>query len=135
MTRRLYLDEPQLAAIGFDQAMIATLRKLSEFVALVDRQTATAEDVEDAGASIVALQAAMTTAQGDIDDLEDGTTVIPTYVQKDQQTAPSFTPYAGQDVSAAYVEAEAQATDDAVAALASTVDDLITALQAADVLT
>lgn len=57
------------------------------------------------------------------------------YVRQDQAAAPAFTPYAGQDVSAAYVEAEAQATDDAVKALALVVDQLKTALQTANVLT
>lgn len=57
------------------------------------------------------------------------------YVAKDQEAAPTYTPYAGQVVSAVPTQAEVQAIDDAVVTLAAAVADLITALQTADVLT
>jgi len=44
------------------------------------------------------------------------------YVKQGQAARPSYSPYGGQAVSAAYVQSEAQATDNAVKALATAVD-------------
>jgi hypothetical protein len=57
------------------------------------------------------------------------------YVKSGVVAAPAYTPYAGQTVSATYVQAEAQATDNAVKALGAAVHNLIVALQSAGALT
>lgn len=51
------------------------------------------------------------------------------------EAAPMYTPYAGQTVSNPPTQAEMQALDDAVVALATAYDDLVTALQTAGLLT
>lgn len=51
------------------------------------------------------------------------------YVQQGQTAHPSYSAYAGQTVSAAYVQAEAQATDNAVKALGTAVAAINTKLQ------
>lgn len=130
-----YFDRQELRNIGLSEPMINTMEKIKDFVDLVDTASATQTQLDATDSDLDDTIAALVVLQGEIDDVEDGSTVIPTYVQKDQEAAPSFTPYAGQTVSAGYVQSEAQATDDAVGSLASTVDSLITALQAADVLT
>ena len=121
--------------------------------------------VNDLSATIADLAAAvarLTTAEGDIDTLDADlaahiaapdphpqyqteTEGDARYVRQDQTAAwadPSgalvrttFASYAGQNVSAAYVEAEAQATDDAAKAVSQRLAALITDLRANGTLT
>ncbi len=84
----------------------------------------------------------LTTAQTDITALEDA---LPLYVLKAQTAAwvnptgtltrTTFAAYAGQTVSAAYVQAEAQATDNHVKVLSERLAALVTDLRANGVLT
>lgn len=134
---RLYLDERSLRAIGLSEPTIATFRKLTEFVEAQEALAATQGALNAAEVDIATLTTAVnanttknTTQDGRLDTLE----AAGPYVEQDGAAAPAYTAYAGQDVSAAYVEAEAQATDDAVAALATVVETLITRLQTANVL-
>jgi hypothetical protein len=55
------------------------------------------------------------------------------YVQQKKAAAPVYTAYSGQTVGAVYSQAQAQATDDAVKALAAIVASLITTLKSAPV--
>lgn len=152
MAAKLFLNEPELRRLGMGEPNIATLRKLVA-QANVQAQIDAANEGIDANASSIAELAANDTAlqgqienQGNqIDDLQDGSAVLSgridaydalaPFVRQDQSAAPVYTPYAGQTVSVLYTQAEAQATDDAVKALGVAVDALITALQAANVLT
>lgn len=51
------------------------------------------------------------------------------YVRSGQTAHPSYSPYGGQTVSAAYVQAEAQATDNAVKAASTAIDAINSKLQ------
>ena len=57
------------------------------------------------------------------------------YVRQNQTTAPVYSAYGGQTVSAAYIQAEAQATDNAVKAVSAALASLVTKLQTINVLT
>ncbi|MEN3973113.1 hypothetical protein WJS89_10575 [Sphingomicrobium sp. XHP0235] len=71
MTKRLYLNEARLAAIGFDPAMIATLRKLTEFVALELEQRETQQQLDAADADLTTLSLVVVQEQANIDAAED----------------------------------------------------------------
>jgi len=118
---KLFLDERELRAAGLSERNIRTLRTIAAFV---DLQT----QVSDA-------QNAIDTAATDIAGLVANDEALQAQIDAMSAAAPSFTAYAGQTVSAGYVQAEAQATDDAVKALAVSHGALITALQTAGVLT
>ena len=135
---RLYLDERQLRQIGLDEPMIRTLRKLTEFVeaqeALEAAQTsidANADDIADLAANDVILAA----ADAALDTRIDAYDALAPFVRQNQAARPSYTPYAGQNVSVGYVEAEAQATDDAIVALSTAFDTLLTRLDTVNLLT
>lgn len=140
MTRRLWFNEPAWQALGLTLDQIAFLRRLAEFLALVDAQSETAGDVADAGVAITALQAAMTQAQADIDALE----AAGPYVEQDQtaawadatgtETRTTFATYAGQTITNPPTQAEVQAIDDHVKVLSERVAALINDLRANDTL-
>lgn len=125
---RLYLNERKWREVGFSEADIRTLRKLTEFVEAQEALSAAqgAIDANEADLATLttannALAARVTTAEGDIDTLQSAGP----YVEQDQAAAPSFS---GQTISNPPTQAEVQAIDDALAGL-------ITALQTANVLT
>lgn len=149
---KLYLSTQELRAAGFSEPMVRTFQKLAEFVdqqaALAVAQAgvdANADSITDLAANDVALDTRIDTlttrantadtALASLDTRIDAYDALAPFVRQDQAAAPAYTPYAGQTVSAAYVQAEAQATDDAVKALGAVVDDLKTAIQTANVLT
>jgi hypothetical protein len=106
---RLYLDERKLRTIGFDEAMIRTLRKLTEFVEAQEALEEAQADLADQG-----------------DAIDDANTDI---------AANNAAINAGQTVSVGYVQAEAQATDDAIKALATSYATLLTRLDTVNLLT
>ncbi len=141
---RLFLDEIELRRIGMSETNISTLRALAKFVDLQsqvstaqDDITANADSIAELAANDVALSAeisANTSAISTLDSRIDAYDAH-SFVDQDQAAAPAYTPYAGQTVSVGYIQAEAQATDDAVVVLGAVVDGLKTALQTANVLT
>lgn len=134
---RLYFGERRFREIGLDEANIATLRKLTEFVEAQEAIAAAEAALETQGDAIDAANTDITAANAAINALDariDTLEAAGPYVEQDGAAAPSYTAYAGQDVSAAYVEAEVQAIDDAVAAIGTALDTLIDRLQTANVL-
>lgn len=135
---RLFLDERNLRDAGVSEQNLRTLRVLTAFV---EQQQA----LEEAQAELVSQGDAIDAANGDItaanlainalDGRIDAYDALAPFVRQDQVAAPAYSAYAGQDVSAAYVEGEAQATDDAVEAVGAALASLIAALQTANVLT
>ena len=135
---RLYLNERQLRDVGLDEPMIRTLRKLTEFVeaqeaiAAAEATIATQGDaIDEANTDIAAANAAINTLDGRIDAYD----ALAPFVQQDQAARPSYTPYAGQTVSNPPTQAEVQALDDAVEALSTAFDTLLTRLDTVNLLT
>lgn len=121
---RLYVDVNELRRNGWSEPMIRTFQTVAEFVS-VQRELEQAQDDISGNSSAISS----------LDSRLDAYDALAPFVRQDRAAAPAYTPYVGQDVSAAYVEVEAQATDDAVFALGAVVGSLITALQTAKVLT
>lgn len=135
---RLYLNERQLRDIGLDEAMIRTLRKLTEFVETQEAIAAAEAEITAQGTAIDEANTDITAANAAINALDARLDVYDAnapYVSQDDAAAPAFSAYAGQTVSAGYVQAEAQATDNAAKANATAIAALIAALQTANVLT
>jgi hypothetical protein len=138
MAGNLFLDEKNLRAAGVSETNIRTLRRLTAFViqqeALAEAQDEIADQgdaIDDANTDITALNTAVNTLDSRIDAYD----LLAPFVRQNQAANPAYTPYAGQDVSAAYVEAEAQATDDAVVALSTAFDTLLDRLDTVNLLT
>lgn len=124
--------------LGLSEPAVRALEKIAEFIeAQADieaAQTAIASQgdaIDAANTDIVAANAAINTLDGRIDAYD----ALAPFVRQNQAARVTFTPYAGQTVSAGYVQAEAQATDDAVKALATVVDTLQTRLDTVNLLT
>lgn len=148
---RLFLDEPELRRLGMSEANITTFRALAAFVTQqagldtvttdvsgLDTRLTTAESEINALQSTVAdttAEDAQNTRLNSAESRLGAYDALAPFVRQDQAAAPAYTPYAGQTASVGYVQAEAQATDDAVLALGAAFDDLVTALQTANVLT
>ena len=135
---RLYLDERRLREIGFDEPMIRTLRKLTEFVEAQEAIEEAQGDIDANATDIAALAAndvVLAAAEAALDARIDAYDALAPFVRQNQAARPAYTPYAGQNVSVGYVEAEAQATDDAVLALSTAFDTLLTRLDTVYLLT
>ncbi len=135
---RLYLDERELRAVGLSEPMIRTLRKLAEFVETQEELAAAQAAIIDNGDAIDAANTDITAANSAINALDtriDAYDALAPFVRQNQAANPAYSAYAGQDVSAAYVEAEAQATDDAIKALATAFATLLTRLDTVNLLT
>lgn len=124
--------------MGFSEVAIRTLEKIADFidtqadVAAAQATIASQGDaIDDANADITVANAAINALDGRIDAYD----ALAPFVRQDQAARPSYTAYTGQDVSAGYVEAEAQATDDAVVALATAFNTLLTRLDTVNLLT
>ena len=138
MAERLFLDERELRAMGMKEANVRTLRKLTEFINTQTQLAAAEEAIADQGTAIDEANTDILAANTAINALDvriDAYDALAPFVRQNQAARPAYTPYAGQDVSAAYVEAEAQATDDAVKALATAFDTLLTRLDTVNLLT
>lgn len=142
---RLYVDVNELRRNGWSEPMIRTFQTMAEFVSVQSELEQAQTDITDNAVSIAELSATTNTLSSDVsgnssaisslDSRLDAYDALAPFVRQGQSAAPAYTPYVGQDASAAYVEVEAQATDDAVVALGAAVGSLITALQTANVLT
>lgn len=135
---KLYLDERELRSAGLSEPTIRTLRVLTEFVeaqtALEAAQVAIADNgdaIDAANTDITALNTAVNTLDGRIDAYD----ALAPFVRQNQAANPVYSAYAGQTVSVGYVQAEAQATDDAVKALAAAFALLLTRLDTINALT
>lgn len=145
MSEKLFFSDRECLKAGFSPAMTNTLRKIAEFVdtqarvAEAEAALAAAEDAIIAnGDAIDATNTDITAANAAINALDvriDTYDALAPFVRQNQAARPAYTPYAGQNVSAAYVEAEAQATDDAVLALGAAFDTLLTRLDTVNLLT
>lgn len=131
MADRLFLDERELRAMGMTERNIRTFRTLAEYVQTQQDLAAAQADIDANAADIAALTANDVALDTRLDALEANAP----YVSQDSQASPAYSAYAGQTVSAGYVQAEAQATDDAVKAASIALDTLIDRLVAANVLT
>lgn len=124
--------------LGLSEPALLFLQKLSEFI---DTQTELAEAqvviadqgdaIDDANTDITALNGAVNTLDGRIDAYD----LLAPFVRENQAANPAYSTYAGQTVSVGYVQAEAQATDDAVKALATSYATLLTRLDTVNLLT
>lgn len=143
MAKRLFLDEGQLREVGFDPRMVATFRKLAEFV---DTQTRLAEAEATAAAldaTVVALDGTVATAEAAIVALDgriDAYDALAPFVEQD--VGPAWTAASGTASRATYAtyaapaitnpptQAEVQAIADAVQILSQRVKALIDDLTA-----
>lgn len=145
MSTKLYFSDQECRSAGFSSAMINTLRKIAEFVdtqtqladaqatldaALIDIDN-NGDAISDANTDILVLNAAVNALDARIDAYD----ALDPFVRQDQAARPAYSTYAGQTVSAAYVQAEAQATDNAVKALATSYATLLTRLDTVNLLT
>lgn len=138
MAVKLYLDEQNLRASGVSEENIRTLRSLTAFVDTQNQLAEAQVEIADQGDAIDAANTDIAAANAAINALDvriDAYDALAPFVRQNQAARPSYTPYAGQDVSAGYVEAEAQATDDAVLALSTAFDTLLTRLDTVNLLT
>ena len=138
MAKRLYLDERNLRSLGMTDPNVRTLRALMEFVDTQQQLAAAQATLSTQGDAIDAANTSIATANDAInanDARLDAIEALQPFVRQDQAAAPSFTAFAGQTISDPPTQAEVQAIDDAVAAVGSALEDLITALQSAEVLT
>lgn len=138
MAEKLFLDEKQLLALGISKKNLATLRALTAFVntqnqlSQAQADIATQSDaIDDANTDILAANAAINALDVRIDAYD----ALQPFVRQDQAARPAYSAYAGQTVSAAYVQAEAQATDNAVKALGTAFATLLTRLDTVNLLT
>ena len=138
MAEKLFLDEANLRQSGVSEVNIRTLRSLTAFVdtqnQLADAQTelaAQGDAIDDANADITVANAAINALDGRIDAYD----ALAPFVRQNQAARPSYTPYAGQTISVLYTQTEAQATDDAVLALSTAFDTLLTRLDTVNLLT
>jgi hypothetical protein len=138
VSERLFLDEANLRQAGVSEVNIRTIRELTAFVD-TQNQLAEAQDeladqgdaIDDANTDITALNGAVNTLDGRIDAYD----ALAPFVRQNQAANPAYSTYAGQTVSVGYVQAEAQATDDAVKALATSYATLLTRLDTVNLLT
>lgn len=130
MAAKLYLDEDNLRASGVNRENIATLRTLTNFANTQIALQAAQDDI-DANATDIAGLAANDVA---LDARIDAYDALAPFVRQNQAARPSYTPYAGQTVSVGYVQAEAQATDDALKAISTAFDTLLTRLHTVNLL-
>lgn len=135
---KLYLNERELRAAGLSEPTIRTLRVLTEFVEAQTALDAAAaaiavngDAIDAANTDILALNTAVNTLDGRIDAYD----ALAPFVQQNQAANPVYAAYAGQTVSAGYVQAEAQATDNAIKALATAFATLLTRLDTVNLLT
>lgn len=133
-----YFPRTEFQRIGLSEVAIRALEKIAEFVQAQTELAAAQDAIADQGDAIDAANTditALNTAVNALDVRIDAYDALAPFVRQNQAARPSYTPYAGQNVSAAYVEAEAQATDDAVKALATAFDTLLTRLDTVNLLT
>lgn len=138
MAERLFMSPTELRQAGFSEPMVRTFQKLAEFV---DAQTRIAEAealaatqgdaIDAANTDIAAANSAINALDGRIDAYD----ALAPFVRQNQAARPSYTAYAGQTVSNPPTQAEMQALDDAVKALATAFATLLTRLDTVDLLT
>lgn len=135
---RLYLDERRLREIGFDEPMIRTLRKLTEFVEAQEAiEAAEAElasqgdAIDDANTDIAAANAAINTLDGRIDAYD----ALAPFVRQNQAANPAHTPFAGVTASNPPTQAEVQSISDALVSQSATMATLLTRLDTVNLLT
>jgi hypothetical protein len=135
---RQYFPRQEFARLGFSEPAIRVLEKVAEFIDtqadLAAAQAAIANQgdaIDAANTDITAANAAINALDGRIDAYD----VLAPFVRQNQAARPSYTAYTGQTASAAYVQAEAQATDDAVKALGTAFSTLLTRLDTVNLLT
>jgi hypothetical protein len=135
---RLFLDERELRSAGIGEPTIRTLRKLTEFVEAQEAITAAEAELAAQGDAIDDANTDIATANLAINALDsriDAYDLLAPFVRENQAANPAYSTYAGQTVSVGYVQAEAQATDDAVKALATSYATLLTRLDTVNLLT
>jgi hypothetical protein len=135
---RLFLDERELRSAGIGEPTIRTLRKLTEFVEAQEAITAAEAELAAQGDAIDDANTDIATANLAINALDsriDAYDLLAPFVRQNQAANPAYSTYAGQTVSVGYVQAEAQATDDAVKALATSYATLLTRLDTVNLLT
>lgn len=139
MAAKSYFPRNELKQkLGLSEPAILFLQKLNEFIdtqaslAAAEAELADQGDaIDDANTDIAANNAAINALDARIDAYD----ALAPFVRQNQAARPAYTPYAGQNVSVGYVEAEAQATDDAVLALSTAFDTLLTRLDTVNLLT
>jgi hypothetical protein len=135
---RLFLDERELRSAGIGEPTIRTLRKLTEFVEAQEAITAAEAELAAQGDAIDDANTDIATANLAINALDsriDAYDLLAPFVRQNQAANPAYSTYAGQTVSVGYVQAEAQVTDDAVKALATSYATLLTRLDTVNLLT
>ena len=135
---RSYFPRQEFQRLGFSEPAIRVLEQIAEFLDAQAAIAAAEETIADQGTAIDEANTDILANNAAINALDvriDAYDALAPFVRQNQAARPSYTPYAGQDVSAAYAEAEAQATDDAVKALATAFDTLLTRLDTVNLLT
>jgi hypothetical protein len=135
---KLYFSDDECRRAGFSVPMVETLRKIAEFVDTQAQLAAAQADIASQGDAIDDANTDITAANAAINALDvriDAYDGLAPFVRQDQAARPAYSAYAGQTVSVGYVQAEAQATDNAVKALATSYALLLTRLDTVNLLT
>lgn len=137
-----------LARFGIPERTIRILERAALIVSAIERITGTETDLETVNGQIDTINESIEDANLSLTSLDtrlDAIEALQPFVRQDQGAAwaaatgtearTALASYAGQTVSAAYVQAEAQATDDAVKAISQHVVALINDLKSNGALT
>jgi hypothetical protein len=130
MAVRSYFSDEECRLVGFSPPMIATLRKLADFVDTQERLAEAEAAHAELDATVVALDGTVATAEAAIVTLDgriDAYDALAPFVRQDQgapwsaatgtEARTALAAYAGQVISNPPTQVEVQALDDAVKAI------------------
>lgn len=135
---RDYFPRAEFQRIGLSEVAIRALEKIADFVQTQQELAAAQADIVANGDAIDAANTDITAANAAINALDariDAYDALDPFVRQDQAARPSYTAYAGQNVSVGYVEAEVQQIDDKLVLLSTAFDTLLTRLDTVNLLT
>jgi hypothetical protein len=124
--------------LGLSEPAVRVLEKIATFIDTQADLEAAQTAIANQGDAIDAANtdiSALNTAVNSLDARIDAYDALAPFVRKNQAARPSYSAYGGQTVSGSYVQAEAQATDDGLKALATAFATLLTRLDTVDLLT
>lgn len=128
---KLFFREQELRDLGLSEPMIATFRKLTEFVQAQQDLAEARTDIDAQADSIADLVANDTALDARIDAYD----ALAPFVRQNQAARPAHTPFAGVTASNPPTQAEVQAVSDALVSQSTTIAGLLTATDTVNLLT